>query len=330
MTGILKVLKPGVYTTVQDLGRYGHQSEGFSPAGAMDYRAFRLANQLLGNTETAAALEMTLQGGTFEVLSDTFIATAGAEMPIDIDGSSHPSGIAIPVLKGSIITIGAAASGARTYLAAAGGFKVNRVLGSASTHARSGIGGYSGRPLKASDRLAAYGGQVHKIAQQRVQIPAGDDVVHVVPGQQFERFDEAMQHTFFEGEYELTKDADRMGARLKGPELEATSHDVLSEPTQLGSIQVPKGGQPIVLLNDRQTAGGYAKIATVVRADIPKFVQKQPGETIRFKAVTVEEATDMYKAEMARIEDGAYMKTNDDFRAHIRPVSKKIEKLMGG
>ncbi|MFC3418648.1 biotin-dependent carboxyltransferase family protein [Salinicoccus hispanicus] len=324
----LKVTRPGLHTTVQDLGRFGHQSEGFSPAGAMDYRALMLANQLLGNDENAPGLEMTLRGATFEVVKDTVVAAVGADMKMKIDDADHPSGIPVHVAKGSRIQFGAADVGARTYLAVPGGFKVETVLGSASTHVRSGIGGHSGRALQEGDMLHA--GTTGAATRYRIKdFDDGDEIVRVIPGQQFDRFGDEMKQQFFNSSYALTKDCDRMGFRLDGPELVAApDHDVLSEPTQLGSIQVPKGGRPIVLLNDRQTAGGYARIGTVAHADIPKFVQKQPGDAVKFAEITVEEASALYRDEMARIRSGGYLEISNAFRVHVRPVARKVARIM--
>lgn len=323
----LKVKNPGLFTTVQDLGRHGHQAEGFSPAGAMDWRAFKLANMMLGNDRNAAQLEMTLHGAAFEVLEDITIATAGAEMPMQVDGKEMEIGTVVPLSKGETLTFGGATQGARTYLAAAGGFDVAEILGSRSTHTRSGIGGMQGRTLKSGDRIRVHGGRVtdHLL---KVDSFDTDEVIRVIPGQQYDRFKENLT-VFYESGYELTKDCDRMGFRLDGPVVGAREgHDVLSEPTQLGSIQIPKDGKPIILLNDRQTAGGYARIATVALADIPKLVQKRQGDTIRFKEIDVLEAVELYKAEIEKIDSGVYLKTDNDFSAHTRPLSRKIESIM--
>lgn len=323
----LKVMNPGLFTTVQDMGRYGHQAEGFSPAGAMDYRAYMLANRLLGNDMNAAALEMTLHGASFEVLEDIIIATAGAKMPMHVDNREVDIGTVVTLSKGEKLSFGAAVSGSRTYLAAEGGFDVRLVLGSASTHTRSGIGGFDGRTLKAGDRLKVHGGGVPR-RLARVKVLDDDEIIHVIPGQQYERFKENLD-AFYESGYELSKDCDRMGFRLDGSVIEAEAgHDVLSEPTQLGSVQIPKDGKPIILLNDRQTAGGYARIATVALADIPKLVQKRQGDRIYFKEIDVREASGRYKEEIEKIDSGVYFETDLNFSAHRRPLSKKIESIM--
>lgn len=324
----LKVIHPGLYTTVQDLGRFGHQSQGFSPAGAMDYRALMLANQLLGNDENASGLEMTFKGAAFEVMKDSVIAVVGADMKMKIDDVDYPVGVPVHVSKGSTVAFGSADGGARTYLAVPGGFKVAPVLGSASTHVRSGIGGYKGRTLEAGDVLHS-GGSGTAGPYKIIDDITDDETVRVIPGQQFDRFDDEMKAQFFSASYSLTKDCDRMGFRLDGPELTAVpDHDVLSEPTQLGSIQVPQSGQPIVLLNDRQTAGGYARIGTVALVDIPKFVQKKPGDAVKFTEITAEAASAFYREEMARIRNRGYLEISNAFRAHVRPAARKVARIM--
>lgn len=324
---VLKVKNPGLFTTVQDKGRSGHQAEGFSPAGAMDWRAYMLANLMLGNDGDSAVLEMTLHGASFEVLEDTVIATAGAEMPMHVNDRAVEIGTVVHVLKGETLAFGGASEGARTYLAAAGGFDIPGVLGSTSTHTRSGIGGMHGRTLQTGDRLKVRGGSVTETLL-RVKNFENDALIRVIPGQQYDRFKENLD-TFYESGYELTKDCDRMGFRLDGAVLEAAGgHDVLSEPTQLGSIQIPKDGKPIILLNDRQTAGGYARIATVALADIPKLVQKRQGDEIRFKEIDVREAAALYKEEIDRVNAGFYFETDNNFSSHRRPLSEKIESIM--
>ena len=177
--------------------------------------------------------------------------------------------------------------------------------------------------------LKAAGGEFsHEL--KKIRSFDSDNIIRIIPGQQYDRFKEDVQRKLFNSEYKITKDSDRMGMRLDGPGLETDEgHDVLSEPTQLGSIQVPKNGQPIILLNDRQTAGGYVRIATVALADIPKLVQKSPGETITFEEMDVEEATELYKEESEKIDSGEYFEDINDFTSIRRESSLKISKLMG-
>lgn len=301
-----KVLDPGLFSTIQDAGRFSYQAFGFSPSGVLDYRAHKLANRLLGNEDNAAVLEMTLQGVALEAGKDTVISTSGAKAAVTIGGNTYDHGTAIKVMKGETLKIGKCEDGSRIYMAVSGGFDVPEILGSRSTHTRSGIGGFKGRTLKSGDVLKSAGGDfTNKL--KKIKSFESDDVIHIIPGQQYDRFEEEVQEKLFNSEYTITKDSDRMGIRLNGAELQTDAgHDVLSEPTQLGSIQVPKNGQPIILLNDRQTAGGYVRIATVALADIPKLVQKSPGGKLRFKKIDVDKATELYKEELRRIDADEY------------------------
>ena len=324
-----KVLNPGMFTTVQDAGRYSYQTFGFSPSGVLDYRAHKLANALLGNEDNAAVLEMTLQGVELLAQKDVVISTSGAEAPVAIEGNNYSHGTVIKVMKGETLKIGKCENGSRTYLAVLGGFDVPEILGSRSTHTRSGIGGFKGRTIKSGDVLKTLGGDFSD-GMKKIKAFESDNNIRIIPGQQYDRFKEDVQRKLFNSEYKITKDSDRMGIRLDGPGLETDEgHDVLSEPTQLGSIQVPKNGQPIILLNDRQTAGGYVRIATVALADIPKLVQKSPGETLTFEEIDVDEATKIYKEELAKIDSGEYFEDIRDFTSVRRHTSLKISKLMG-
>ncbi|WP_462419651.1 5-oxoprolinase subunit C family protein [Salinicoccus sp. Marseille-QA3877] len=324
-----KVLDPGLFSTIQDAGRFSYQAFGFSPSGVLDYRAHKLANRLLGNEDNAAVLEMTLQGVALEAGKDTVISTSGAKAAITIGGNTYDHGTAIKVMKGETLKIGKCEDGSRTYLAVSGGFDVPEILGSRSTHTRSGIGGFKGRTLKSGDVLKSAGGDfTNKL--KKIKSFESDDDIHIIPGQQYDRFEEEVQEKLFNSEYTITKDSDRMGIRLNGAELQTDAgHDVLSEPTQLGSIQVPKNGQPIILLNDRQTAGGYVRIATVALADIPKLVQKSHGEKLRFKKIDVDDATELYKEELRRIDADEYFEPVTGFTSIRRQTSLKISKLMG-
>lgn len=324
-----KVLNPGLFSTIQDAGRFSYQTFGFSPSGVLDYRAHKLANRLLGNEDDAAVLEMTLQGVVLEIQRDTVISTSGAKAAITIDDNPYDHGTAIKVMKGEMLKIGKCEDGSRTYLAVSGGFDVPEILGSRSTHTRSGIGGFKGRTLKSGDVLKSAGGEFSGGFKQ-IKSFESDNVIHIIPGQQYDHFGEEAQKKLFNSEYEITKDSDRMGIRLNGEGLHTDAgHDVLSEPTQLGSIQVPKNGQPIILLNDRQTAGGYVRIATVALADIPKVVQKSPGEKLKFKKVDVDKATELYKEELRKIDSDEYFEPVTGFTSIRRQTSLKISKMMG-
>lgn len=327
----LKIINPGLFTTVQDLGRYGYESYGFTPAGVMDYESYYLVNSLLGNDFTCGVLEMTLSGITFEVTRSTSMATAGAEMELTINGEPFDIGTAIDLIKGDIVKFGGVTDGARTYAAFSGGFNLEKELGSYATHTRSGMGGFKGRVLKAGDILPVSGKTVnHNVSKINKKVSPGSEI-RFIPGQQHDRFDAANKEIFANNEYTVTKDSDRMGCRLDGPEIEAAdSRDILSEPTQFGSIQVPKNGQPIVLLADRQTAGGYKKIGTVAKVDLPKIAQKKPGEKITFKEISAEEAVKLYKDSLNSLTDGSYIETSVKFNHARRRDALSIEQLIGG
>lgn len=327
----LKIINPGLFTTVQDLGRYGYESYGFTPAGVMDYESYYLANALLGNDYNCGVLELTLYGITFEVLHSTSMSSAGAEMELTINEEPFDTGTAVDLVKGDIVKFGGVKKGARTYIAFSGGFDLPKELGSYSTHTRSKMGGYKGRVLKAGDILPVKGKTVEHNFPVITKVLTEDTEIRFIPGQQNDRFDSVNKRIFTESEYTLTKDSDRMGCRLEGPAVEsADDDDILSEPTQFGSIQVPKNGQPIVLLADRQTAGGYKKIGTVAKVDLPKIAQKKPGEKITFSEVSVDEASQLYKDSLKALTDGSYINTSVNFKNARRRDALSITQLIGG
>lgn len=327
----LKIINPGLFTTVQDLGRYGYESYGFTPAGVMDYESYYLANALLGNDYNCGVLELTLYGITFEVLHSTSMASAGAEMELTINEEPFDTGTAVDLVKGDIVKFGGVKKGARTYIAFSGGLDLPKELGSYSTHTRSKMGGYKGRVLKTGDILPVKGKTVEHNFPVITKVLTEDTEIRFIPGQQNDRFDSVNKRIFTESEYTLTKDSDRMGCRLEGPAVEsADDDDILSEPTQFGSIQVPKNGQPIVLLADRQTAGGYKKIGTVAKVDLPKIAQKKPGEKITFTEVSVDEASQLYKDSLKALTDGSYINTSVNFKNARRRDALSITQLIGG
>lgn len=327
----LKIINPGLFTTVQDLGRYGYESYGFTPAGVMDYESYYLANALLGNDYNCGVLELTLYGITFEVLHSTSMSSAGAEMELTINEEPFDTGTAVDLVKGDIVKFGGVKKGARTYIAFSGGLDLPKELGSYSTHTRSKMGGYKGRVLKAGDILLVKGKTVEHNFPVITKVLTEDTEIRFIPGQQNDRFDSVNKRIFTESEYTLTKDSDRMGCRLEGPAVEsADDDDILSEPTQFGSIQVPKNGQPIVLLADRQTAGGYKKIGTVAKVDLPKIAQKKAGEKITFTEVSVDEASQLYKDSLKALTDGSYINTSVNFKNARRRDALSITQLIGG
>lgn len=285
----LRVLKPGALTTVQDGGRWGFQRFGVPVSGPMDPEAFEAANRLVGNSPQAAALEMTVQGGTFEADGPLVVAICGASMAPTLDGVSVPMWRSFAMASGQVLRLGVASAGARSYLAVAGGIAVPVVMGSRSTCLKGRFGGFEGRPLRAGDYLeAGVGGGTAGRAWPRVPEYGSSVVLRVLPGPEAGRFS---LRALVEGAYAVTPQADRTGYRLSGPALGASGGgELLSEPVPVGTVQVPADGQPILLMADRQPTGGYARIAVVIAADLPLAGQLRPGHTIRFVVVGREEA----------------------------------------
>ena len=296
MSGLV-VADPGLLTTVQDLGRFGHQRVGVPQSGPMDRAAFVVANRLVGNGDDAAALECTIKGPRLEVRQTALVAVAGAAMGFTVNGQEAPAWTAIRVRPGDVLGFQMASAGCRAYLAVAGGIDVPLVLGSRATYLRGRLGGFSGRALQKGDVLplgAAEGGAAREgravPTALRPTYPAEREC-RVILGPQDDRFTPDGIRAFLDGPYDVTPQADRMGYRLKGPVItHARGHDIVSDGIPLGGIQVPGEGQPIVLLADRQTTGGYTKIATVIGVDIGAIGQTRPGQRIRFRQVTLEDA----------------------------------------
>jgi antagonist of KipI len=306
----LEVVRPGMLSTLQDLGRFGQQQLGVVPGGAMDTVAHRLANALVGNDLHEATLEITLLGPELLFHQETLIALSGASFDALVDG--QPLALDRPVLvpAGARLKMRQALSGARGYLAVAGGFPVAPVLGSRSTYLPAGFGGWQGRALVAGDRLELHA-EVGAISLARFEkldvrgaersvrwsapsmtLPTRQAIsVHALPGMHFGWFTDQAQSDIFEADWRVLAESNRIGFRLTGPELKRDkAGDIISGPTCLGTVQVPAGGLPIVLMADHQTTGGYAKILEVVSADISSLAQLAPGGTLRFLRCSLEEA----------------------------------------
>lgn len=282
----LLIHEPGPLTTVQDLGRPGHLRVGIPASGPVDAEAFVLANRLVGNPDGAAALECTLMGPRIEFADARTIAVAGAAMPVTLNGAAAPSWEAFRVAAGDVVKLGAAKTGVRAYLAVGGGVETAPALGSRSTYLRGRLGG---RALARGDRLPLGRGSpfaMRRVPADHVPDYASEPEIQVVLGPQDDRFTAAGIAAFLEGPYEMTPQTDRMGARLRGPIVEhVKGHDIISDGVPLGGIQVVGDGQPIVLLVDRQSTGGYTKIATVCSFDIGRVGQIKPGQRLRFRRV---------------------------------------------
>ena len=291
---MIKILDPGPQTTVQDLGRTGQMRYGIPPSGPVDRSAFLLANRLVGNPDTAAALECTLLGPRFEMTAAGAIAVTGADMPATVNGRDAAGWTTIALKPGDVVKFGAARTGVRAYIGIAGGIDVPLVLGSRSTYLRGRVGGLEGRALRKGDELAVFAcGPVtmRRVARHAIPDYTGKPTVRAILGPQDDRFTAAGIRALFDGRYEVLPQSDRMGSRLRGPRIEhARGHDIISDGIALGSIQVPGDGQPIVLLVDRQSTGGYTKMATICSSDIWRVGQARPGQSIRFQQIDVEEA----------------------------------------
>lgn len=306
----LLVLHPGLLTTVQDLGRPGYLRYGIPPSGPMDRDAFILANRLVENPDNAGGLECTVIGPKLEARAECAVAVTGAEMPVTVNDREVPRWTPVRLKAGDVLKLGPAQRGVRAYLAVSGGIDVPPVLGSRATYLRGRLGGLEGRQLKKGDVLPFGPPEVplEALERRRVRaenIPSYSDEpeVRVILGPQADRFTPDGIAAFLEGPYEMLPQTDRMGARLKGRRIAHTrGHDIVSDGIPLGGIQVVGDGQPIVLLVDRQSTGGYTKIATVCSFDIGKVGQVRPGQRLRFRSVPVAEAHAILRAERARLD----------------------------
>ena len=304
----MQVLRPGMFSLLQDLGRVGHQCHGVPVTGAMDEWSHRAANMLVGNTDGAAVLECTLTGPVVQFTRDTLLAVCGAELCISAAGRPVPMGCAVMLRGGVPLAFGERPSGSRglrAYLAVRGGFATPPVLGSRSTYLPGSFGGHEGRALRKGDRvplqpsergqpslalerlLVQSGLPFVTAARGEVAQPAGSpEGLRFIAGPQWHAFSSEARKRFVSQPFTISARSDRMGYRLEGPELQLTRPlEMVSEATSFGTVQVPPDGHPIVLMADRQSAGGYPKLAYVASADLPRLAQAAPGTSIRFTQV---------------------------------------------
>ena len=295
----------GPRTSLQDYGRVGAQRFGVANSGAMDRLALAAANTLVGNPPETAAIEFMLLGGRFTVTDGALpVAVAGALCPIAVGGDPAPFTATILLKAGETLLVGPMQAGVYAYLAVAGGFDVPPQLGSLSLHQRAALGGFHGRAFRAGDRvpLRATGSPERpSLALAPVALDAREPI-RVVLGPQDDHFSEMGLRTFLESPYTVSREADRMGYRLSGPAIEhRDGFNIISDGIVFGSVQVPGAGEPIVTMADRQTTGGYPKIATVISADLRLVAQRRPGEALRFRAISIEEAETVARARAAEI-----------------------------
>jgi antagonist of KipI len=301
----IKIEQPGLFTTVQDLGREGSGPLGVSPSGAADALSLRIGNRLVGNPETAAALEMTLIGGTFTFLESATIALAGSDFGAMLQDRDVLPWQSLHVRPNETLRLGPTRSGARCCLCVHGGIAVPPILGSASTHVLSGLGGFDGRPLRPGDILRIAPARRSPFRKRRVSpdavaLFAPRKNLRVTPGLQSSWFSSTSQETFFAGAYRVTEESNRMGLRLSGASIQVShSQEMVSEGVPLGAVQVPAGGQPIILFVDQQTTGGYPKIANVIAADMHAVGQLRPRDEIRFERVDFATARSLLRQQEA-------------------------------
>lgn len=324
MSGFIVKL-PGLLTTVQDAGRFGLQGSGFSPAGAMDIHALRVANILADNPMDEAALEITVMGPTLEFMEDEVIAIAGADLSPMVDRVPIPNYQAVSIKKGQALSFGARRSGCRAYIAFTGGLDVPELYGSRSTLLRNKIGGINGegRGLKKDDQVDFRAPKatipnlaIRKMEPEKIEDSAID--IRVIMGPQEERFTKKGIETFLGDKgYVVSNLCDRQGYRLEGDTVEhVTDGNIVSDGIALGAVQIPSNGQPIIMLAERQSTGGYTKIANVISCDFSKIAQSFAGSHIRFVECSLEQAQDLMIQEREYLE-----RLKAGFAA--APVSKK-------
>jgi len=321
----LRVLRPGLYTTVQDLGRYGLQHLGVVPCGAMDAVAHRLANALVGNEPGAATLECTVIGPELQFEQAALVALCGAAFEATLEGEAMPQNRPVLLPAGARLRVGRTLRGVRGYLAVAGGICVPAVLGSRSTYVPATYGGLEGRALRVGDVIALAAAApalaAARFARLRnartaarfrstgwhveaMTLPSGATIaVRAMEGRHYAEFDAGSKRAFFDATWRISQDSNRMGFRLLGPALvRRSSGELLSEPTCLGTVQAPADGSVIVLMADHQTTGGYPKIAEVAGADVALLSQLAPGGGLRFARCSAGEARDALRGLHAKIE----------------------------
>ncbi|MEW6262408.1 MAG: biotin-dependent carboxyltransferase family protein [Thermodesulfobacteriota bacterium] len=302
---IFEVVQPGLYTTIQDQGRFGFLQFGIPPCGVVDTYAYKISNMLVGNDLDQAVLEVTVLGPTLHVLGEGVMAVTGAELSPHLNDSRLPLWESIPIKKGDKLGFKGLKKGCRAYVAVGGGIDVPRVMGSRSTYVAGKIGGIEGRSLLAGDIIPkgkTYGTPGKRLPQEFIPSYSSQTTIRVVLGPQDDYFSDGIQ-TFLNSEFKVSSKADRMGYRLEGPAIlqkEGVEKSIISEPSVPGGIQVPPDGQPIILLIE-QTVGGYTKIATVISTDIGLVGQAKPGDRIRFKAIDLEAAHRLYVESMEKI-----------------------------
>ena len=302
------VEEPGPFSLVQDLGRTGRRAAGVPVSGAMDRFALAAANALVGNPDGAAALECALAGPTLVALSNCLVAVTGADFGPTLNGQEVPAWTSLFVAEGDRLAFSGRRGGARIYIAVGGGFAADRWLGSGATYLVVGRGGVQGRPLKRGDELRRAGPPPRPaVAGRALPEPSrppysGEPEVGAIAGPHARRLGRPGRRLFYRERWAVSLDSDRMGYRLEGPELPMVGEELLSFGLAMGCVQVPASGQPILLMADHQTAGGYPVVAGVARADLPLVAQLLPGDHLSFREVSVESAQSEWRALRAALD----------------------------
>jgi biotin-dependent carboxylase-like uncharacterized protein len=302
----ITVVSPGLLTSVQDAGRFGYQQFGVSVSGVMDPRAMRIANILVGNDENEAVLECTMLGPELRFSAANVVAITGGDLGPTLDNQPIAGYAAIVVQAGQTLRFTVLRSGCRAYIAFAGGLDIPQVMGSRSTDMKAKIGGLNGRKLEKNDEIGfrASNPDVLNLVQRRIapEVAAREShTVRVLMGPQEDMFTPAGIKTFLNETYAVTNESDRMGCRMEGPVIEhRNGGDIISDGIAFGAIQVPTAGKPIIMLADRQTTGGYAKIASIINVDMPMIAQCKAGDQIRFQKTDIETAQKAFRDQRAK------------------------------
>lgn len=301
----ISVKKPGLLATIQDTGRYGYQQYGVIVSGAMDLYSLRIANLLVGNAEDEACIEVTMFGTVLQFDEDCIIAITGGDLQAFIDNKPAPLWRTAFVAKGSVLKFKRPITGCRAYVSIAGGIDVEPVMNSKSTYLKANLGGFSGRPLMTNDVICT--GKLSEKQQLLLEKSnyqsltnwyvdysyfvsfSKEQTMYYIEGTEYKKFTSESKVRFETSSFTITTQSDRMGYRISGPHLELTEKfDLLSEATTYGTVQVPSGGQPIILMADRQTTGGYPKIAQIITADLSSLAQMSPNSIVHFKKISLE------------------------------------------
>lgn len=321
------IRKPGLLTTIQDIGRYGYQKYGVCPSGAMDLLSLKRSNIIVGNNIEEGVLEMTYFGDEILFNVNTIIAITGADMQPKLNGKDIPMYSRININIGDTLKFSNAVNGLRTYLSVYGGFNIEKIMDSKSTYIKYNIGGYKGRRLKAGDKIylnekniRAFQGKPVYIKNKALNI----GIIRVIVGPDFYEFEDKSRKDFFEKEYEITESSDRMGYRLKGEKIiHKKSPDIISRGLPIGAIQVSGDNQPIIMMSDRQTIGGYTVIGVVVSVDINKLAQMKPGDRVRFEKISLESAHSLLMKEEKELRE-----LKENFQDDKPYISNDIKNFM--